>query len=171
MSQFNPRQLHVRFLGDASPEGPEFPRRYTLTHSDTTGELFLTIGSSYDRHQISGWYTRLMRDEVLAEWRMDGLQPFLEVHCHVSGGFVFGSPGWRYSIFQSHMRHVLQAMRYGDDEVIRLHPELDQAPVQVRFHAAQAQYRKLEHWGRFGDYQTSDLAQNIFEQPSQQEQF
>jgi hypothetical protein len=46
-------------------------RCYTLTHSDTTGELFLTIGPDFDRAQISGLYTRLMRDEVLAEWRED----------------------------------------------------------------------------------------------------
>jgi hypothetical protein len=28
---------------------------YTLTHSDTTGELFLAIGPAIDREQISGW--------------------------------------------------------------------------------------------------------------------
>lgn len=154
MSQFDPRKLSVRFLGDATPEYPVFPRRYTLTHSDATGKLFLTIGSSYDRHQISGWYARLMRDEILAEWRSDGSQSFLEVHCHVSGGLLLGSPAWRYAIFQQHMRHVIQALRYGDDAIVRQNPGLDQAPIQVRFHAVQAQYNKTEDWGRFGDFAT-----------------
>lgn len=32
----------------------------------------------------AGWYIRLLRDEVLAEWRWEGA-PALHVHCHVSG--------------------------------------------------------------------------------------
>ncbi len=33
----------------------------------------------------AGWYVRLLRDEVLAEWQLDGPSPTLHVHCHVSG--------------------------------------------------------------------------------------
>lgn len=36
------------------------------------------------RGPCAGWYIRLLRDEVLAEWRWDGA-PTLHVHCHVSG--------------------------------------------------------------------------------------
>lgn len=68
MGRFNPNKLHVRFQPGTTPVNPVVPRRYTLTHSDRTGHLFLTIGSDYDGAQISGWYTRWMRDEVLAEW-------------------------------------------------------------------------------------------------------
>ena len=68
MSQLNPQKLQVKFAEGITPYGPVIPRAYTLTHSDSTGELFLTVGLQYDHRQISGWYTRLMRDEVLAEW-------------------------------------------------------------------------------------------------------
>ena len=102
--------LHVTFASGATANGPLTPRRYTLTHSDATGDLFLTIGTEYDRVQIAGWYTRLMRDEVLAEWQA-GEPPVLHVHCHVSGGLVFGTAGWRASIFRQHMPMVLQAFR------------------------------------------------------------
>jgi len=68
MSRLKPEKLHVRFAAGVTPDEPITPRRYTLTHSDATGDLYLTIGPDYDRRQISGWYTRLMRDEVLAEW-------------------------------------------------------------------------------------------------------
>lgn len=66
MSKLDPGKLHVTFNGGTSPVDLEFPRRYTLTHSDLTGDLFLTIGREYDEEHISGIYTRLMRDEVLA---------------------------------------------------------------------------------------------------------
>jgi hypothetical protein len=41
-----------------------------------------------------------MRDEVLAEWRDEADGAVLHVYCHVSGGLVFGSAGWRYAIFR-----------------------------------------------------------------------
>ena len=43
-------------------DSPQTPRKYTLTHSDRTGRLFLTIDKEYNEQQISGLYTRLMRD-------------------------------------------------------------------------------------------------------------
>jgi hypothetical protein len=152
MSRLKSEKLHVRFVPDAAPEGPVTPRRYTLTHSDATGDLFLTIGPDYDRKQISGWYTRLMRDEVLAEWREeeDGLA--LHVHCHVSGGLIVGSAGWRDAIFQRELPLVLEAFRFGDRRLFETQPELDQAPIWVHFHAKQPRYNRVESWGVPADY-------------------
>jgi hypothetical protein len=152
MSHLRPDKLHVTLAGDVEAGGPPLPRRYTLTHSDRTGDLFLTIGRDFDRRQISGWYTRLMRDEVLAEWRQDENGPALHVHCHVSGGLVLGSAGWRYDIFQRHLRQVIEAFRHGDRQLLAAHPALDQAPIHVHFHARQSRYDKVEGWGKLGDY-------------------
>jgi len=89
MERLNPQKLHVTYLTGTKPGNISLPRRYTLTHSDITGELFLTIGSEYDKKQVSGIYTRLMRDEVLAELTSEGDSPVFRVYCHVSGGFYF----------------------------------------------------------------------------------
>jgi len=151
LSRLDPRKLHVTFAPGVSPQGPVLPRAYTLTHSDSTGELFLTVGPSYDRRQISGWYTRLMRDEVLAEWRMENTAR-LDVHCHVSGGLVVGSARWRYDIFRGHLPMVIEAFRYGDREFFLTHPDLDEATVWVHFHSTRARYEVSEAWGRLRDY-------------------
>lgn len=153
MSRLNPEKLHVRFAPGAAPEGPLMPRRYTLTHSDVTGDLFLTIGPDYDRRQIAGWQTRFMRDEVLAEWLEEEVErPALHVHCHVSGGLVFGSAGMRDAIFRRELPLVLEAFRLGDQRLFHTHPELDRAPVRVHFHAARARYDRIETWGVPADY-------------------
>ena len=154
MGRLRPEKLHVQFAPDTAPEGPVSPRRYTLTHSDATGDLFLTIGSDYDRQQISGWYTRLMRDEVLAEWREEEDGPALHVHCHVSGGLVVGSAGWRDAIFRRELPLVLEAFRFGDRELFEAQPELDQAPIWVHFHATRPRYNRVESWGTPADYTT-----------------
>jgi len=74
MGELYAQKLHVTFHAGTSPGILEFPRCYTLTHSDRTGDLFLTIGAKYDQKQIAGLYTRLMRDEVLAELKI-GVYP------------------------------------------------------------------------------------------------
>jgi hypothetical protein len=156
MEHLNSHKLSVKFVGGARPDGPLTPRAYTLTHSDTTGELFLTIGYETNIRQISGWYTRFMRDEVLAEWRNDE-QLSLHVHCHVSGGLVFGSSSMRDSIFRSHLPMVLEAFRYGDQQLIDTYPQLAGAPVIIHFHAREKKLSKMEHWGRLNDYQLAEI--------------
>jgi hypothetical protein len=157
MSDLNPQKLHVTYKTDPLQAGSLLPRRYTLTHSDSTGDLFLTVGAEFDQAQISGWYTRFLRDEVLAEWR-DEEAPRLHVFCHLSGGLVLGSPAWRYSIFQKHMRQVLEAFRNGDRALFETRPDLDQAPVRVHFLAKQARYNRVEDWGRPAQYRVEELA-------------
>ncbi len=152
MSRLKPDKLHVRFGAGVTPSGPVMPRRYTLTHSDLSGELFLTVSSEYNRRQISGWYTRLMRDEVLAEWRKDAEGAALHVHCHVSGGLVFGTAGWRYAIFRQELPLVLEALRYGDRLLFAACPTLDAAPILVHFYSWRRRYRRVERWGAPADY-------------------
>ena len=147
MGDLNPHKLHVKFQQGTPVRELVLPRRYTLTHSDRTGELFLTIGAKYDRGQVSGWYTRLMRDEVLAEWQGDGQDVSLHVFCHVSGGLVFGSARWRNDILHHHMRMVLEAFRFGDAELIHSQPLLDRAAVHVHFRSNQDRYNRIESWG------------------------
>jgi integrase len=42
--RLRPEKLHVSLAEGSIADGPVTPRSYTLTHSDTTGDLFLTIG-------------------------------------------------------------------------------------------------------------------------------
>jgi len=144
--------MHIKYLSDFAPDAQVAPRFYTLTHSDSTGDLFLSIGQCYDRKQISGLYTRLMRDEVLAELKEDQKGLSLNVHCHVSGGFVFGRAKWRYNIFRSELSLVLEAIRFGDRAFFDRDPKLDEIPVLVHFKSANKKYDKTEEWGLLGDY-------------------
>jgi hypothetical protein len=151
MEHLNSTKLSVRLLDGSRPRGPITPRAYTLTHSDLTGDLFLTIGPAYHYSQISGWYTRLMRDEVLAQWlEEEGFS--LHVHCHISGGLVFGSSRWREMIFRSHLQMVIEAFRYGDRYLVDEYPQLKLAPVLVQFHARDRKFNRTETFGVFDDY-------------------
>ena len=151
MNHLNPKKLHVDFIDGTRTDGPITPRAYTLTHSDATGDLFLSIGKHHNLPQISGLYTRLMRDEVLAEWEANG-QIALHVHCHVSGGLVIGPSKWRDSIFRYHLPMVLEAFWYGDKKLLDAFPHLAKATIIVHFHAREKKLNRSEAWGVFGDY-------------------
>ncbi len=155
MGRIRPEKLHVRFTRGVTQEGPVTPRRYTLTHSDRTGELFLTVGSEYNMKQISGLYARLMRDEVLAEWREDKDGPALHVTCHVSGGLVLGTAALRDFFFRKELPLALEALRYGDRKFFEAHPEMDRAPILVHFRSSRRRYHRLERRGTPADYHTS----------------
>ena len=152
MKWLNPEKLHVVYLSGATPEDLVLPRRYTLTHSDITRELFLSISSEYNTKQISKLYTRLMRDEVLAELSDEGDDPTFRIYCHISGGFVLGTARWRYNIFQAELPLVLEAIRYGDRILFEKNPNLDNTPVHVHFKSNNRNFNKVENLGTMVNY-------------------
>jgi hypothetical protein len=152
MGRFIPSKLNLSYLAGTTPDKFILPRRYTLTHSDISGELFLTIGSQYNTKNISRLYTRLMRDEVLAELAGNGESLEFRVYCHVSGGFVIGTAKWRYNIFRSELPLALAAIRYGDRFLFEKNPELDNARVYVHFRSSDSKYNNVEQWGVMADY-------------------
>lgn len=148
MSSLNPNKLHIDYKGSIDNKSLIIPRRYTLTHSDSTGDLFLTISPEYDEKQISGFYTRLMRDEVLAEWIKNNNNQFeLHVYLHVSGGFCFGWAGLRDRIFRHHLPLVLEALKFGDAEIYKNMPELEESSIIVHFQSNKKRYCLDEEFG------------------------
>lgn len=150
MARLRPEKLTVRFLFSQSGKSSVVPRRYTLTHSDRTGDLFLTVGPDYDDKQIKGWYTRLLRDEVLAEFIMEETGPALHVYCQVSRGL--GTRGFREAIFRRELPLVLEAIRYGDGNFFDQSPQFDDSDVMIHFCAKKPENDCIENWGPIMKY-------------------
>ena len=152
VSQLGFEKLQVKFLPGAYSTGPIDNRRYTLTHSDFSGDLFLSIGLEFDKQAISGFYTRLMRDEILAEWLKQEESFSLHIYCHVSGGIILGTAGWRYSIFKRELPLVLRCICNGDIELFDKDPNLKNSIIFVHFKSKNKKYNKVERWGTPKDY-------------------
>lgn len=147
---FEASKLKVLFLGDGKDEHPDqLPRAYTLTHSDITAKLTLAVSQTINKAQIQGWYSRLQRDEVLAEWRKSQGCMSLHVHCHISGGHWLQDAiaRLRFYIFRKELPVVLEAFRHGDQNLLAIHPELEEALVWVYFHSNVKEFNLLECWG------------------------
>jgi len=148
MVGFNPEKLKVVFKASVESSVFKIPRKYTLTHSDSTGDLFLTISNDYDLKQISRIYTRFMRDEVLAEWQKENDSFELHFYVHVSGGFVFGWASMRDRIFRSHLPLVFRTIIYGDKRLFENFPQLKESQIFVHFQSKNKKYNKIENFGK-----------------------
>ncbi|MBN1329745.1 MAG: hypothetical protein JXA54_09755 [Candidatus Heimdallarchaeota archaeon] len=124
MGNLNPAKLHVKYV-NVTEEVFSLPRKYTLTHSDKTGDLYLTISNIIDEKQISDRYTKFMRDEVLGEWKINDQINEVHLYFHISGGFVFGWAKLRDTIIRSHLALVFQSIRYGERNLILKNQFLD----------------------------------------------
>lgn len=148
MERLNPDKLYVEFRNGVTMTEPVIGRKYTLTHSDITADLFLTIGLQFAYDKVNA-----MRDEVLAEWRMNNGFPFLYVYIYVDGGeFGPAVTAVRNTIFRRELPLALEAIRYGDRKFFEAHPEIDSAPILIYFNSTNPRYNRLENWGTPSDY-------------------
>ncbi|TFE01331.1 staygreen family protein [Jeotgalibacillus sp. R-1-5s-1] len=148
MKKLNPEQLYAKFGNGLTMMGPVIGRKYTLTHSDITADLFLTINQQFDYEKVNA-----MRDEVLAEWKMANGCPFLYVSVYVDGAFDPEVTALRDAIFRRELPLALEAIRYGDRRFFAAHSALDFAPIWIHFSSTNPLYNKFEYWGTPGDYQ------------------
>ncbi|XP_043717179.1 protein STAY-GREEN homolog, chloroplastic-like [Telopea speciosissima] len=151
---FEASKLKVLFLGVDEKKHPgNLPRTYTLTHSDVTSRLTLAISQTINSSQIQGWYNRLQRDEVVAEWKKVKGKMSLHVHCHISGGHFLLDlcARLRFYIFSKELPVVLKAFVHGDGNLFNNYPELKDAQVWVYFHSNLPEFNKVECWGPLED--------------------
>lgn len=148
MNNFNPEKLSVAYMDGITATEPVIPRCYTLTHSDLTGDLFLSIGIHYAWDQINP-----MRDEVLGEWKDIGGSLYYCVYLHIDQGQYDQNVSARRSeIFRRELPLALTAIRYGDRFFFNAYPNLDQATIITNFMSVYSQFAKQESWGTFRSF-------------------
>ena len=146
--EFTPDKLETTLIEPTTEDGPIEDRKYTLTHSDETGMLFLDIGNEYNYSAID----QDLRDELLGRWIIpDNEQPILVLYAFV-GNENFEDSARRYKIFKSHMEMALAAIIYGDSVLFDNNPELINSPVFVKFDSSIPHFNNYENYGSVKDY-------------------
>lgn len=148
MSRLTPEKLTVEFSEGTTETSPVIPRRYTLTHSDITAELFLHIGDDFAYDKITD-----IRDEVLGEWLI--INGSIVYYIYLQVGIESGqkeTTNLRDQIFRRELPLALEAIRYGDKQLFTQYPELDYLPIFVLFIYNGVESNKAEYWGTFSDY-------------------
>lgn len=143
----------------------------------------MSVAPDFNGGQTAVWITKVLRDEVLGEWREDGLH----VHCFVQvegHWWLDWAKGLRSLVFRQKLPLVLDTLRYAEADLLKAKPQLLDAPVFVHFHeqegeamsdgAGYLQWDRIamgerEHWGalrdagrRDGDDQRVDESEQTF---------
>ncbi len=143
MSSFNSSKLSTTLVPPATSSYPVSGRKYTLTHSDTTGQLFLSIGCSYNNKAID----KNMRDEVLAALHVTDRQAVIQGEVFVSGGeFSREQAQLRYQIFRRELPLALEAMFYGDQAFFQHYPDLLNTPIYIYFISTYQEFRGWSYY-------------------------
>ena len=147
VKELNPQKVFVQYRDAMKPYEPVMDRKYTITHSDTTAELFVFVAKSYAEDQI----TR-MRDEVRVAWEQykKGLALFGSVI--VDGSGVVENAYIRNKIFYNEMPTALQALRQADRFLFDKEPNLNNTPVFIHFISSNPIYDKTYDFGVIGIY-------------------
>ena len=119
MTKFQPNKLNVSYKDEIGANNLLFPRKYTLTHSDESGDLFLAIGKNYDLDQIN--YN--IRDEVLGSWEKNDKE-YLLITLEIDNGEEIGNTVNRDKIFRQELTLALMAIIYGDNLLFENNKEL-----------------------------------------------
>ena len=154
MFELKKDRLNVIFKDNIGKSRPIMPRKYTLTHSDEDGELFLSIGKRYDLDQIN--YN--VRDEVLGSWEKNDKNDkvYLLITLEIDNGDDIGNTINRDKIFRQELTLALVAIIYGDNLFLENNKELYDASVIIKFNCQIKEYDVLENWGKIKDYKYNE---------------
>ena len=141
--EFTPDKLKTTLMSPTTEDGAIEDRKYTLTHSDETGMLFLDIGEVYNYSAIN----QDLRDEVLGRWICPENEPPILLFYVYVGDCDFEECANRYKIFKSHMEMALAAIIYGDSVLFNNFPELVNAPIYVKFDSTVPNFNNYEYYG------------------------
>ncbi|KAF5037126.1 Staygreen protein [anaerobic digester metagenome] len=147
MKELNSHKVFVQYRDMMEPYEPVLGRKYTITHSDTTGELFVFVAENYAEDQITG-----IRDEVRVAWKEDKTGLALIGLVIVDGKGVTGNAFIRNKIFYNEMPTALQALRQADRFLFDKEPNLDNTTVFIHFISDNPAYDKLYDFGAIGIY-------------------
>ena len=147
MRDLNPQKVFSQYRDTMKPYGPVMGRKYTITHSDITAELFVFIAEDYAEDQVTA-----MRDEVRVAWepKDNGLNLIGSVI--VDGKGVKGNAKIRNRIFYNEMPTALQALRQGHRFLFDKDTRLDDTPVFIHFISSNPAYDKTYNFGAIGNY-------------------
>lgn len=140
---FNPQKMQVRFILPASPTHPLMGRKYTLTHSDGTGQLFLDIGIDFNYEAINGE----LRDEIIAQWQNDWDYRLMGRVYVDNGEYTEEEARTRYNQFKKHMNGALQGIVFGDRLFLSNYPLLLDAPIYILFESTYPQLGNIYYYG------------------------
>ena len=146
--EFDLNKLEATFIPSMTPSGPIEGRKYTLTHSDTRDMLFLDIGPEYNYSAIN----EELRDELIGKYKRYGYDSYILIFYAYVGDSDYFSVSKKYGDFKYNLRSALQAIFYGDKDLLSENNFLLDTPIYVKFDSEIAIFDNYESYDYVRDY-------------------
>lgn len=146
--RFDPDKLETNIIPPTTSTEPIEGRKYTLTHSDDTGMMFLDISNKYNYSAIN----EKLRDEVLGKWKIYDFNCYILIFYVYVGGDDYSTASKRYSTFKYHLNSAIQAILFGDSALLSEHTYLLNMPIYVKFDSDIPVFDNYEFYGLVSDY-------------------
>ena len=161
---FDSNMLSVDFRNGITDKSPIEGRKYTLTHKDDTGELFLTVALAYAYDKINP----LLRDEVFGLWKRVDNRFILKIYLYVDGNKGIEEAKKRNEIFIKELPLALNSIVYGDRDFIENNPTLLKSLIIVRFISAYEELNGVCQYGKIEDFYNDRIEkkEDIYEEES-----
>ncbi|MEG2740020.1 staygreen family protein [Clostridium sp.] len=147
MEVINPQKVFTEYRDKVTKVSPIKGRKYTMTHSDETADLFVTVGLNYAEDKVSK-----IRDEVRLEWVEEEGKLILYGEVLIDGEGISGNERIRNNIFMKEMPLALQSVRYGDRELFKNNEHLDCAIILIHFKSDIPKYDRVCNFGSMEMY-------------------
>ncbi|MEG1481326.1 staygreen family protein [Clostridium sp.] len=147
MEVINPQKVFTEYRDKVTKVSPIKGRKYTMTHSDETADLFVTVGLNYAEDKVSK-----IRDEVRLEWVEEEGKLILYGEVLIDGEGISGNERIRNNIFMKEMPLALQSVRYGDRELFENNEHLDCAIILIHFKSDIPKYDRVCNFGSMEMY-------------------
>ncbi|WP_250676035.1 staygreen family protein [Paraclostridium ghonii] len=146
--EFNKNKLEVNFIYPMTKTYTLQNRKYTLTHSDDTGILYLDIANFYNYKKIDIH----LRDEVLGNWVLVQKNKYnLLLNIYLKGYYTYEIKR-KYEIFKSHLNMAIKSILYGDRDFLIKNNFLLNSNIIVNFSSSYFMYNSSEYYGLVKDY-------------------
>lgn len=146
--EFNKNKLEVNFIYPMTKTYTLQNRKYTLTHSDDTGILYLDIANFYNYKKID----INLRDEVLGSWVLVQKNKYnLLLNIYLKGYYPYEIKR-KYEIFKYHLNMAIKSILYGDRDFLIKNNFLLNSSIIVNFSSSYFMYNSSEYYGLVKDH-------------------
>ncbi|KGX92573.1 hypothetical protein N781_14665 [Pontibacillus halophilus JSM 076056 = DSM 19796] len=145
---FNPNAVYVQYRPDIHHFTPYLERKYTLTHSDETAQLFLTVSKQFAYDTLNP-----ERDEVFATWIPNYEGVVFQGSVFVGDESIPRQRQFRrYTIFHKEMETALRSIFYGERWLLQAYPFLLYSPIHIQFNSNLPYYHQNLFFGYVYQY-------------------
>lgn len=127
------------------------PRKYTSTHSDETGEIFLAVDKKYYKPYLENEESQKVESQVIGKWvkKKNKYKILLKV---VVSSEKNPNAKLRYDIYQRELPHVLKTIALAESCTMKHDDNIKKAKIYVKFDSIDPKYQKVQYWGRLSKW-------------------